>query len=137
MAGFGITLFDGDLETRAILNRVVWVSAIHAELVGGAAFPFFWGYGAAWVRGGSRGRGMRSRRVLQRGFGVRGEGGGVLGLRRGRILGCRPLRAGFVLLGGGFSDLVKDLINFDGLCDEQLETGDARGVCDSLLDRVL
>ena len=50
MAGFGITLFDGDLETRAILNRVVWVSAIHAELVAGAAFPFFWGYGAAWVR---------------------------------------------------------------------------------------
>ena len=50
MAGFGVALFGGDLETRAILNRMNWVSTIYAELVGGAAFPFFWGYGAAWVR---------------------------------------------------------------------------------------
>ena len=50
MAGFGVTLFDGDLETWAIPNRMIWVSTIHAELVGGTAFPFFWGYGAAWVR---------------------------------------------------------------------------------------
>jgi len=46
------------------------------------------------------------------------------------------LRAGFVLLGGGFCDLVKDLIDFDGLCDEQLEIGDTRGVDNSLLNRV-
>ena len=58
-------------------------------------------------------------------------------MRRGRILGCRPLRAGFILLGGGFRNLVKDLINFDGLCDEQFETGDVRGIRNSLLDRVL
>jgi len=50
LAGFGVALFGGDLETRAILNRMNWVSTIYAELVGGAAFPFFWGYGAAWVR---------------------------------------------------------------------------------------
>ena len=79
---------------------------------------------------------MGGRRVLlYRVFGVRG--GGVLGLRRGRILGYRLLHSGFVLLGGGFCDLVKDLIDLNGLCDEQFETGDARGICNSLLDRVL
>ena len=57
-------------------------------------------------------------------------------MRRGRILGCRPLRAGFVLLGGGFCDLIKDLIDLDRLCDEQFETGDARSIRNSLLDRV-
>ena len=64
-------------------------------------------------------------------------GGVVLGLRRSRILGCQPLRAGFILLGGGFRNRVKDLIYFDGFCDEQFETGDACGICNPLLDRVL
>jgi len=44
---------------------------------------------------------------------------------------------GRILLGGGFCDLVKDLIDLDGLCDEQFETSDARGIRNSLLDCVL
>ena len=68
-------------------------------------------------------------------FGVRGRG--VLGLGRGRILGYRVLRMGFILLSGGFCDLVKDLVDFNGLCDEQFETGDTRGIRNFLLNRVL
>ena len=38
---FAVTLFGRALKTWTILNRVIWVSTIHAEFVGDAAFSFF------------------------------------------------------------------------------------------------
>jgi len=40
---FGVTLFGSALKTWAILNRVISITAIHAEFVGKAAFSFLLG----------------------------------------------------------------------------------------------
>jgi len=37
------TFFGDALETWAILNRMVWRTAVHTEFVGGAAFSFLLG----------------------------------------------------------------------------------------------
>jgi len=40
---FAVTPFGGILKTWTILNCVIWISTIYAELVGDAAFSFFLG----------------------------------------------------------------------------------------------
>jgi len=44
---------------------------------------------------------------------------------------------GIILLSQGFRDLVKDLIHFERLCDEHLETDNIYGIGNSLLNHVL
>ena len=43
MVGLCMAFFNGASETGAILDRVIWIGTIHAELVGDAAFSFFLG----------------------------------------------------------------------------------------------
>ena len=40
---FAMAPFGGILKTWTILNRMIWISTIHAEFVGDAAFLFFLG----------------------------------------------------------------------------------------------
>jgi len=41
VAEFGMAFFSCALETGTILNRMIWVSTIHAEFVSDAALSFF------------------------------------------------------------------------------------------------